>query len=193
MGINKFDFLPDIIGAIMICVGVFNIAKIPVSNPLYSNSMMFVQIAALLFVLLSVDEFFSYIDSSFTYYIRQFFSIIINISTLVFCIAMIILSQETGLTESFRNWKIARNLFLFVYVLPYLLITLLSALHVFYIHQLGSFSFSIALSNSEVYTLSPVIVIFLILLFLLAPFIYGLSCLYSMKGEIEIQQIGKSN
>ena len=189
----QIDFLPDIVGAIMICVGVFNIAKIPVSNPLFSSSMLFVKIATLLFILLSVDDFFIYIDSSFTYYTRQFFSIIIDFSMVVFCVAMIILSKEKELTESFKNWKIARNLFLFVYVLPYLLITIFSTLHIFYIHQLGSFSFSVVLPNSEAYAISPVIVVFMLLIFLLSPIIYGLSCLYSMQGEIEIQQIKKSN
>jgi hypothetical protein len=183
----EIDLLPDIIGSILICVGVFNLAKISVSNPSYAKSMFFVKIAAVLLVLLTVDEFFVYVDSTFIYYMRQLVTTSIDVSVVVFCMAMIMLSKEKELIESFKNWKIARNLFLFVYVLPYLIISILSSLHLFYIHQIGSYSFRIVLSQSEVFTINPIIAIFLSVLFLLVPIIYGLSCLHSMRREIQMQ------
>lgn len=171
----KFDFIPDILGAIMIFLGVFSISGSVIANPSFLRNMRFVVLGALIQIVLSIDDFFIYHESVFISSVREIASIFISISIVLFSSAMIVLSDEKSLKKSSINWRIARHLFLCLYIVPEVFLQILSWFAIFpfdIVYKLNS--------NAANY----IVLFFTLFLFLLLPLIYGLYAIQRMRKEI---------
>mmetsp|Transcript_28549 Transcript_28549/g.93277 ORF Transcript_28549/g.93277 Transcript_28549/m.93277 type:complete len:211 (+) Transcript_28549:58-690(+) len=171
----KFDFIPDILGAIMIFLGVFSISGSVIANPSFLRNMRFVVLGALIQIVLSIDDFFIYHESVFISSVREIASILISISIVLFSSAMIVLSDEKSLKKSSINWRIARRLFLWLYIVPEVFLQILSWFAIFpfdIVYKLNS--------NAANY----IVLFFTLFLFLLLPLIYGLYAIQRMRKEI---------
>lgn len=169
----KIDLINDFVGSIMICVGVSRIAKLQISIPSYKTSIRFVIVASVLQILFSVLDFVVIKTPEIIITIKNIAGLFIYLGIVMFCRAMMFFSMEGVLKESQKRWKIAKYLFLWVYLIPFGTFVLLGE------------SFFLLYNEryeSQIYSgMKGRMIIFAILLI---PIIYGLVTIHTMKKEI---------
>jgi hypothetical protein len=112
---NNFDILHDAVGMLLICLGVFPLAKQP-GGPNYEKFMLFVKIVAILSVLGTIfDNFRVSVAWSFVFSTLHLLTLA---GIHVFCLAMRNMSGVHNLSRSQNSWKTTLLLFIIIYEIP---------------------------------------------------------------------------
>jgi len=124
----RFDVLNDTLGAILIAVGVFALARIAVDSP-YKSWLALVQAMSIVLV---VDTFFAH----FVFPLPDAVVLLQNVvgaaylaAILAFCWCMRRLCQAAGLARAAASWKVTIILFAVIFVAP---------LGLFYVAAIGA-------------------------------------------------------
>ena len=114
----RFDLLNDAVGVILITVGVFRLATVPV-NRRYRRAMRFVQVVSVLVLVDAVREHILVPESPpVVDYFFMLVSLASMIAIVLFCVAMTWLCRESSFLQPWRSWRITTALFVLVYLLP---------------------------------------------------------------------------
>jgi len=113
----KFDFLNDLVGMLMITWGVCQLAKISVHER-YRIAMIFVIISAFLSCFDALHSHLIYDTPKPLSFMLSMIGVFAMAATVVFCVAMRWLCQETGLERSEQSWKTTTWLFVWIYLIP---------------------------------------------------------------------------
>lgn len=167
--INNFDLLNDFIGAIMIAIGVFQIATVKVHDR-YSNAMLFVQVMAILWCITALIENFIFKVPPALSILFFLIGLAGMIAIIVFCVAMRWLSIEAKLDVSERSWKTTTTLFIIIYLIP---------LGFFYLIGI----FAVASGNSFHIDLGPAALLLILVFFV--PLIHFFVSTSRMKNEAQ--------
>ncbi len=123
----KFDFLNDTVGAILIAVGVFRLAAIPI-HLLYSQVMTFVKIVSVLAI---VETAWAHV---ITKGVPEWLSIGLSllgfaemVAIVCFCVAMRWACDRYGFLRPARSWRVTTILFVLIYLIPLGLFYLVAA------------------------------------------------------------------
>lgn len=116
-GSFKFDILNDLVGALLIAVGVFRLADIRVSER-YKGLMRFVQFGAVFAIVSAAMDFISLPHSIAFGVLGSLVSLITLAATIVFCVAMRCFCDEASLARSSRSWRVTTILFVVIYAIP---------------------------------------------------------------------------
>lgn len=125
--INSFDVFDDTVGLLLICLGVFPLAKQP-GGLHHNNFMLFVRIVAIITLIEQVMfGYFSPPESLSL--ILQILGLLMLAGIVVFCLAMRDMAEAHNLNISKNSWKTTLVLFVAIYVIP---------LGLFYLYALGA-------------------------------------------------------
>jgi hypothetical protein len=106
----QIDILNDVLGTLLIAVGLFRLAAIPVHSR-YAIVMKFVKVVAVLAVLAAIrGHFLAPLPPAFQI-VQHLFGLAALASLVAFCVAMRWFCEEAGLTEAARSWKLTTVLF----------------------------------------------------------------------------------
>jgi len=168
----KFDLISDLVGSIIVYVGVIRISKYEVLDFSYRYKMRFVIFAASSQILLSIFDFAIHSMPGFMTSINNLLSILMHCAFIVFCITMATFSEERALGTSRIRWGIARRLFLWLNLITTGVYAILNELY--------------SLGNNPSYSLVTVGGFGLVLVFIMMfiPLIYFLTTIHQMKKEI---------
>ncbi len=120
----KFDILNDVVGAVLISVGVFRLSSLSV-HANYETAMSFVKVIAVLSILDSIRDHVVTPLPTPVQLLLQLFGIATLAASITFCVAMRWLSTATRLTLSEASWRTTTILFVCIYAIPLGLIHLL--------------------------------------------------------------------
>lgn len=115
--INGFDILNDVVGSIMVTIGVFRLGDIEV-NDRYSKAMLYAKIIAILCILRAFHSQFTYPVPMVISFLLLVLGLATMVAIVVFCIAMRWFCEEAALRESVRSWRVTTVLFALVYMIP---------------------------------------------------------------------------
>lgn len=115
--LNGFDILNDVIGMLMITVGVCMLLALRVHNR-YAVAMQFVTAVSVLAVLNAVRSQFSMDLPSLLILVSHAFSFVSLIAVVIFCIAMRWFCEEYHLDRAARSWQTTTWLFGVIYLVP---------------------------------------------------------------------------
>ncbi len=114
--INGFDLINDVIGMILIAIGVFQLASFDV-GPRYRGFMTFARIMAIVGV---IGSLLSQVGG-----LRGELGILLMlvglaelVATILFCVAMRLLSERYGLAQAAQSWRTTTLLFVLIYLIP---------------------------------------------------------------------------
>jgi hypothetical protein len=113
----KFDVLDDVLGTILIAVGVFRLSASPVHDR-YATMMKFVQVMSLLAVLDAIRDHFIMPLHPVVQFVLSLFGLITLAAIVGFCIAMRWFCEATNLLEASRSWSTTTLLFVIIYLVP---------------------------------------------------------------------------
>lgn len=120
----RFDILNDTVGAILITVGVFRLARAPVPGP-YARAMAFVKVVAVVSIAQTVLKYFVFPRPSLLSVALSLLGFCQLAATMLFCLAMRWFCEAAGLAPVARSWRTTFLLFCFLYVLPLALLELM--------------------------------------------------------------------
>lgn len=172
----KFDFINDLVGSVMIFMGLYKISKIELLKTSFNSKMNYCLIASGFHIVYSISNFFIYPVSDYVDTLKNVINLFIDWGLVSFAGAMIILTRETALKTSLNRWIIAKKLFFWIYFLPFVILNLITEI-LFYTKKYH-FSWSSELGLKE--SVGSILIIAL----LLVPIIYGLFTIHIMKKEI---------
>lgn len=113
----KFDILNDAVGTILIAVGVFRLAEIPVHSR-YATVMKFLRVVSVLAVLEAIlDHFIISLPLAF-YFALNLFGLVTLAAIVAFCVAMRWFCVAAHLGQAARSWNVTTALFVVIYVIP---------------------------------------------------------------------------
>lgn len=113
----KFDILNDAVGTILIAVGVFRLAEIPVHSR-YATVMKFLRVVSVLAVLEAIlDHFIISLPPAF-YFALNLFGLVTLAAIVAFCVAMRWFCEAAHLGEAARSWNVTTALFVIIYLIP---------------------------------------------------------------------------
>ena len=113
----KFDLLNDALGTILIAVGVFRLASIPVHHR-YASLMRFVQIVSVLAVLDALrDHIVMPLPEPFAFALNLF-GLVCLVAIIAFCVAMRWFCEAAKLPAAAQSWRVTTALFVVIYLLP---------------------------------------------------------------------------
>jgi len=113
----KFDVLDDTVGAILITIGVYRLAAIPVS-PRYDRMLAFVRVVCILAIFDTALDHFIFNMPEPLAFALSLLAFVELVATVCFCVAMRWASQVHGLVRSARSWRVTMLLYVLVYPLP---------------------------------------------------------------------------
>ena len=113
----KFDFLNDVVGMIMITVGVFKLGDIEV-HPRYASALSFAKIMAVVGIVLAILDHFVFRCPGPLSLLLLLLGMLQLVAIIVFCVAMRWFCDEAGLQRSSGSWRTTTILFVIIYVVP---------------------------------------------------------------------------
>lgn len=113
----KFDVLSDLLGTILIAVGVFRLSAFPVHDR-YATAMKFVQVISVLAVLDAIRDHFIMPLHPVVQLVLSLYGLITLAAIVGFCIAMRWFCEATNLLEASRSWSTTTRLFVMIYLVP---------------------------------------------------------------------------
>jgi len=113
----KFDFLNDALGAILIAVGVFRLAALPVPGR-YAAAMTFAGVVSILEIVDAIREHFIQPWPDVVYVLAPLLSLAALAAIMVFCLAMRRFCLKAAMPSEARSWKVTTVLFVVIYVVP---------------------------------------------------------------------------
>ncbi|MFC1588090.1 hypothetical protein ACFL54_07260 [Planctomycetota bacterium] len=113
----SFDIFNDTLGMVLITFGANSLFRIEVHDR-YASSMQFVQRIALISIFAGVIEYFFPEMPIIISFGLGIFGIIELVAIYVFCSALCMFCSEASLSSCVKSWKVTRNLFLYIYILP---------------------------------------------------------------------------
>ena len=113
----KFDFLNDVVGMIMITVGVFKLGDIEV-HPRYASALSFAKIMAVVGIVLAILDHFVFRCPGPLSLLLLLLGMLQLVAIIVFCVAMRWFCDEAGLQRSSGSWRTTTILFVVIYVVP---------------------------------------------------------------------------
>lgn len=123
----RFDVVSDVLGTLLIAVGVFRLGAIPIHDR-YKSKMRFVKVVSVIGVLDALQDHFVPPLLPFGYLAFNLFGVLNLAAVIVFCIAMRWFCEETKLLEAAQSWSTTTVLFVLMYAVPlgllYLIMTL---------------------------------------------------------------------
>ena len=123
----KFDILNDVVGTLVIAVGVFRLKALPV-NDRYDEVMRFVKAVSVLAVFDAIRDHFITPLHSVAQFAFNAFGLASLVAIVVFCIAMRWFCEDANLFEASRSWSTTTVLFIVIYLFPLGLVYIISAL-----------------------------------------------------------------
>jgi hypothetical protein len=137
-----FDILNDVVGAILILVGVCRLCAIPMpSGRKYLQGMRFVQIAAMLGLSKTVYSVYIHPTSALVDVLMNVIGLAALAGIVVFCMCMRSLARQAGMDRAQRAWNITLILFIVLLCLPVGLLYL--AMLGVMLHAIPSFHFDL--------------------------------------------------
>jgi len=113
----KFDILNDVLGTVLIAIGVFWLGAMPVHSR-YKTIMKFVQVGAILAVLDAIlDQFIMPLPPAVSM-ILSLIGLVTLVAIVSFCVAMRWFCEEAHLFEASRSWLVTTVLFVVIYLIP---------------------------------------------------------------------------
>lgn len=122
----KFDIISDVIGTIMITVGVFRLAEFEVHRR-YSSAISFVKIIAILGIVAAIREHFLFQSPLPIVFVELLVGLASLGAVIALCVAMRWLSEDAGLGRAAQSWQTTMVLFVVLYALPMGLLYLVGA------------------------------------------------------------------
>jgi hypothetical protein len=123
-GSFEFYILNDLLGMILITVGVFRLGAIQVTHT-YSTGMAFVMVVS---IISTIEALIDQMDALIDHWIFRapdgwiffwtFFGLVSLAAIIVFCLCMRLFCREENLDGPSRSWHTTTMLFLFIFVLP---------------------------------------------------------------------------
>jgi hypothetical protein len=123
----KFDVLSDLLGTILITVGVFRLSACPVHDR-YASRMKFVKIVSVLAVLDAIQDHFVPPLLSLGHLSFNLFGLLTLAAIVIFCIAMRWFCETNNLNGAARSWSTTTVLFVTIYLIPLGLFYILGSL-----------------------------------------------------------------
>lgn len=113
----KFDFLSDVVGMIMIAVGLFKLGDIEV-HPRYASALSFAKIMAVVGIVLAILDHFVFRCPGPLSLLLLLLGMLQLVAIIVFCVAMRWFCDEAGLHRSSGSWRTTTILFVVIYLVP---------------------------------------------------------------------------
>ena len=126
--INGFDVLNDTIGTLLIAFGLWGLSELPVEEPSYRPKMQFMQVVAILAIAHSVYAQLPIDSPAPITFLVNMFGIAKLIAVVLFCMAMMQACGEADLIRATESWVLTRNLFFWIYAIPFGLIHIFGCL-----------------------------------------------------------------
>jgi hypothetical protein len=115
--VNGFDLLNDVLGMLLITIGVFRLGAIPVARS-NARGMTFVKLVAVLSTLLTFLNQFTFVKPPPLAFVWATFGLVELAATIVFCAAMRRVCGVSGLAGPAASWKTTTVLFVVLHALP---------------------------------------------------------------------------
>jgi hypothetical protein len=113
----KCDLLDDTVGSLLIAVGVFRLAAIPVHGR-YARLMRFVKVVAVLYVLDTVQAHYVRPLGPAVRFALQVFGLVTLAAVIAFCVAMRWFCEAASLRGAPQSWRTTTALFIVIYAVP---------------------------------------------------------------------------
>lgn len=113
----RFDFLNDVVGTIMVAIGVFRLGAIPVGGN-YPYAMSFVKVATLLAICDAIREHFVMPYPPAVQMAIYLVAILVLIAHIVFCLAMRWFCEAANLKDAARSWNVTLWLIAVIDLIP---------------------------------------------------------------------------
>jgi hypothetical protein len=125
LGNLKLDLLNDVVGMLLIGFGILELGKFVVSN-IYTQILIFTKYVA---IAATIDAFLHHFSlPPAVEMLSSILSLIVTITFVTFCHAMILLSRHYHLFTALASWQTTARLFVYLCLIPYGLLMGLSNL-----------------------------------------------------------------
>jgi len=122
----KCDILNDVVGMILITIGVFRLGSMRISEG-YAAAMTFVRVIAVLATIDAVREVFLFAVPPMARVGLFLLGVACMVATVLFCVAMRRFCRAAALAEAERSWQVTTILFVVIYLVPLGLFYLIAA------------------------------------------------------------------
>jgi hypothetical protein len=113
----KFDILNDLLGMILITVGVIRLGGIEVTHT-YSKGMTFVKVVSVISTIEALIDHWVFRAPEGWAFFWTLFGLFRLAAIIVFCLSMRLVCREENLAEPSRSWHTTTMLFVIIFVLP---------------------------------------------------------------------------
>lgn len=113
----RFDILSDLVGTILIAIGIFRLGALPVHDR-YASRMKFVKIISILAVLDAIQDHFVPPVFALDHLAFNLFGLLTLAAIVIFCIAMRWFCETANMIEASRSWSTTTVLFVAIYLIP---------------------------------------------------------------------------
>ena len=113
----KCDILDDTVGSLLIAVGVFRLAALPVHDR-YAKCMRFLKVVAVLYVLDTIQAHYVRPLAPAVHFALQVFGLVTLAAVIAFCVAMRWFCEAAHLREASQSWRTTTALFVVIYAVP---------------------------------------------------------------------------